>query len=379
MTSRVAALFTFCVRFYSYNEQLRQRHGVILHVDLMDAVFLPKAWIFSVVVVAATGLHESCFCRCVASFFFVLVSTTLIKSTQNGHHPPPSLVHPTFLCRLPVAQRSQRTNMSGCKTAIKKVKDVSEATALVLDWFERENKPVTPQSLTDALGSRVAKMLLQKILDQLFTDKKLCVKDLKKVRFYYLRIAEETVENVDDGGEPILPSDLTAVQAEEDEVPEEAKASAAADERDMNAVADIGLAAASLAEKHRRLARWRAWPSRVELLAQQGALEGEVKQLEVEVAALKCRCSTDADTVQNAELRALRARRAVRRYRRARHLWAERRGWAMRLLEATGGDAHSPQDMAGLLGCTTDADAGVSFASTAVALPMQTLREIGLS
>ena len=51
----------------------------------------------------------------------------------------------------------------------------------------------------------------------------------------------------------------------------------------------------------------------------------------------------------------------------------------MRLLEATGGDAHSPQDMAGLLGCTTDADAGVSFASTAVALPMQTLREIGLS
>jgi hypothetical protein len=268
--------------------------------------------------------------------------------------------------------------MSACKTSIKKVKDVCDATALVLDWFERENKPVTPQSLTDALGSRVPKPLIQKILDQLHTDNKLCVKDLKKIRFYYLRSTEISDAKDDNGDASSTPSSLGTVQTssnlqqggEEAAVPNEAG--------DTTALCDVALEASSLAEKQHRLLRWRGWPSLAERSAQHNALEKEVRQLELDVEALQRGCEADERSAQDTEVYLLRIRRAVRRYRRARQLWMERKGWAMRLLEATGGEEHSPQQVAGLLGCTTDADVGVSFETTAVTLTPQMLREIGL-
>ncbi|KPA84193.1 Hop2,probable meiosis-specific protein [Leptomonas pyrrhocoris] len=262
--------------------------------------------------------------------------------------------------------------MSGCKTSIKKVKDVTEATALVHDWFERENRPATPQSLTDALGSRVSKTCIQKILDQLHADSKLCVKDLKKIRFYYLRIDEPTAHRDGEGNAICDAPNVTTATGDE-------KADASAERDDSAALCDVSLAASSLAEKYCSLARWRGWPSQEERAAQQDALTREVRQLEADVEVLQGGRKADEKGVADAETRASRVRRAVCRYRRARQFWTERKGWAMRLLEATGGDAHSPQHMAALLGCTTDADVGVSFESTAVALPRQMLREIGLN
>lgn len=269
--------------------------------------------------------------------------------------------------------------MSACKTLIKKVKDVSEASALVLDWFERENKPATPQSLTDALGSRVAKTLIQKILDQLLADNRLCVKELKKIRFYYLRPREPTPEKSEDNAMACPLTESSVAQTTESQHLESEGTRVCAEVTDTAVLCDVGVAAASLAEKHCRLARWSGWPSRADRAAQRDALEREVQQLQVGIEALQRGLKTNGETGQSSQTRASRARRAVRRYRRARHLWAERKRWAMRLLEATGGDMHSPQRMAALLGCTTDNDAGISFESSTVALSVPLLRDIGLT
>lgn len=265
--------------------------------------------------------------------------------------------------------------MSGCKTSIKKVKDVSEATGLVLEWFERENKPATPQSLTDALGSRVAKPLIQKILDQLLTDNKLNVKDLKKIRFYYLRPEEETAAFFSE--ESTAPTPKPLEEKEEANGGDACDTSAAADTDDV--IHDVGVAAVALAETHRRLERWQGWPSQVERMAQEAELAREVRELEAELQELQQESNVDADAAQSAEMRTSSARRAVNRYRRARQMWVERKGWAMRLLEASGGDVHGPQHMAELLGCTTDVDAAISFEATAVLLPQQILRDLSLA
>lgn len=164
----------------------------------------------------------------------------------------------------------------------------------------------------------------------------------------------------------------TAAQAEVEE--EEAGTPAVADA--AAARRDVGTAGAAWAEKHRRLERWRGWPSQAERTAQEAALATEVRQLEADVETLRQGSKADAKAPQSTETR---VRRAVGRYRRARRLWVERKGWAMRLLEASGGDVCSPQHMATLLGCSTDADVDVSFDSTAVALPVQMLRDIGLT
>ncbi|KPI89888.1 hypothetical protein ABL78_0960 [Leptomonas seymouri] len=270
--------------------------------------------------------------------------------------------------------------MSGCKTSIKKLRDVKEATALVDDWFERENRPATPQSLTDALGSRVAKSLIQKILDQLHAEGRLCVKDLKKIRFYYLRAAEPTPHNDNEGSAFSGVPAVTAAPTTHHPVQENEEAESAPAEVDSStALSDVSLAASSLAEKYCCLARWRGWPSQGDRAAHQDTLAREVRQLEVGAGALQRGYTADEEKVSNAETCALRARRAVCRYRRARHLWTERKGWTVRLLEATGGDMHSHQHMAALLGCTTDADAGVSFESTAVTLTPQILRDLKLT
>lgn len=279
-------------------------------------------------------------------------------------------------------------SMGTCKTGIKKVKDVSEATALVLDWFERHNKPATPQSLADALGSRVSKPLLQKILEQLHAEEKLHVKDMKKMRFYYLRVpplsdangATTTKQHSEPEDKPAATTGERGDAASAPEVGGEAE-TCAESPADAHAalLCAVAISAVQLSERSRRLTRWRGWPSSMERAAKYADLAREVSELRNSLERLQFRHAGESAEAHGGSSWASRVRRAVCRYRRARRHWVQRKDWAMCLLEATAGDAHTPVQAAALLGCTTDAEAGVSFEDTAVALPAPLLRELSLS
>lgn len=278
--------------------------------------------------------------------------------------------------------------MGTCKTGIKKVKDVSEATALVLDWFERHNKPATPQSLADALGSRVSKPLLQKILEQLHAEEKLHVKDMKKMRFFYLRVlplsdangATTTKQHSEPEDKPAATTGERGDAANAPEVGGEAE-TCAESPADAHAalLCAVAISAVQLSERSRRLTRWRGWPSSMERAAKYADLAREVCELRNSLERLQFRHAGESAEAHGGSSWASRVRRAVCRYRRARRHWVQRKDWAMCLLEATAGDAHTPVQAAALLGCTTDAEAGVSFEDTAVALPAPLLRELSLS
>lgn len=71
--------------------------------------------------------------------------------------------------------------------ASKMGKEVASVSTRILQWFFSHNKPVTPQFLTNELGSQFSKAVIQKNLEALYQEKKyLCVKDFKKIRIYYL-------------------------------------------------------------------------------------------------------------------------------------------------------------------------------------------------
>lgn len=78
----------------------------------------------------------------------------------------------------------------------KEGKEVTSVGTRILQWFFSHNKPVTPQFLTNELGSQFSKAVIQKNLEALYQEKKyLCVKDFKKIRVYYLSptiVMEET-------------------------------------------------------------------------------------------------------------------------------------------------------------------------------------------
>ncbi|KAG5504509.1 hypothetical protein JKF63_04961 [Porcisia hertigi] len=277
--------------------------------------------------------------------------------------------------------------MGTCKAGITKVRDVSEATTLVMDWFERYNRPATPQSLTDALGSRVAKPLLQKILDQLHAEAKLHVKDAKKTRFYYLRVLPPLLDP--DGvttEQHVAPEEEAVVPAKAEDVTSASEVSGGSVSSEgssahvhaalLNAVA---LSATQLHERGCRLARWRVWPSHGERRAKRADLELEICRLRESIERFQSRHTEEPAQAHGGDSWAWRARSAVCRYRRARRHWVQRKDWAMRLLEATAGEGHTPVQAATLLGCTTDTEAGVSLEDTAVVLPPPLLRELGLS
>ncbi|KAG5475479.1 hypothetical protein LSCM1_03599 [Leishmania martiniquensis] len=266
--------------------------------------------------------------------------------------------------------------MGTCRTDIKRVRDVAEATALVLDWFQRYNKPATPQSLTDALGSRVAKPLVQKILEQLHAEEKLYAKDMKKIRFYYLRVQPVTDPNeVTTAEQSSKPEDKAVPTAAEGEAETSAPEACGASPAEAHAalLRAVAIAAVQLSERSRRLARWRGWPSPTERAAKCADLARAVGELRDGLEQLQSRYAGESAEAHGDSSWASRVRRAVCRYRHARRHWMQRKEWAMRLLEATAGDAHTSTQVASLLGCTTDEEAGVSFEATAVALPDPTL------
>lgn len=246
--------------------------------------------------------------------------------------------------------------------AISKLKDTQAVETLVMEWFERENKPVTPQSLTDALGSRVAKSIVQKVLEDLHTKGKLCVKELKKARYFYLTI-------------DCIPSSTGTVgdpAALEESVAQEA--ARLADSPDTTAIsAKSALAdAIELTMRHiqgaqRTLQQLRQRPTAEAREAHYEELRTEASTWEEKVhTASKC---ARADGEPESAGRILAVQHLGRAYQRSRLLWKERRGYAQRLMDAAFGDSCSEADLVDRFGIITDAAAGVSFVASAVLLP----------
>ncbi|EPY25060.1 26S proteasome regulatory subunit, ATPase 3, interacting protein [Angomonas deanei] len=243
-------------------------------------------------------------------------------------------------------------------TVVKKVKDTDEVRQMALDWFERMNKPVTPQALTDALGSRVSKALLQKTMDELVSENKLIFKDLKKVRFYFLNLPPEGEE---EGGEKDLPAAADSPPCDDDNDDDEEK------RKREELVNDILI----LTESVRVLEGLNEQLSKRPTLAdrQEGVnvLTREVEEMESEIADLAAAATESTSTTR--KNKNLSAEETLAAYHLLRSLWKERKEMTNRLVDSTFDEAYSMPELCELFGLVLDEEAGVSLQSTAVALP----------
>lgn len=284
--------------------------------------------------------------------------------------------------------------MSKKKAGPQKIKDPAEITAVVMEWFDRENKPVTPQALTDALGSRISKPLIQKALEELLAQGRLQGKDLKKVRFFYLNATAEavaaaattaTTADADAGAEAGPPPDHNDNEEDRqappdgDPTPPESCPADPEDEQQQHQqqavddeakkaalIAAIVEATRALAERKQALATYNSIPTAAERADRLRAAAGEVAELQAEVAAAESRAAAGACGAASASTA---VDDAVYSYRRARALWKERREFTNRLIEGVLGDTWGRSELSEMFGITTDAEAGVSFAESVVQLP----------
>ncbi|KAH9588931.1 Homologous-pairing protein 2 [Trypanosoma melophagium] len=217
--------------------------------------------------------------------------------------------------------------------------DSKDAETAILRWFECEGEPATVQSLTDALGSKFGKTLVQSILEQCVSEGKLQIKDIKKARFYYL-IPTEANNNGEDAG-----------------TTESAK---------VDLIQQIKVQTKSLSQLNNEL----------NTLLQKSSSDKRaavINTLSAECVTLKKRLD-DVQQVTNKRSRENDEDVSLltRRYNKARKLWIERKRMTERVIDAVLGESCDPNDLADLFGVTTDQQANVSFSDTAIVLPLTT-------
>lgn len=94
----------------------------------------------------------------------------------------------------------KKVPQKGNPGSTEKSNQVSVSTR-ILEWFHAHNKPVTPQVLMNELGSQFSKVVIQKNLEMLYQEeKKLSVKDFKKIRIYYLTPGSGMEEEAEESG-----------------------------------------------------------------------------------------------------------------------------------------------------------------------------------
>ncbi|CCW70447.1 unnamed protein product [Phytomonas sp. Hart1] len=240
----------------------------------------------------------------------------------------------------------------------KKVTDSQEAAEMILNWFEKENKPVTVQFLTDALGSRTTKTLVQKTLEDLSEQKKLRTKDLKKVRLFFLDMEAYNTRIGEVAGSKVEAPEGNGGTEHDTEFNEEKNA----------LIEDILRASRLIQEKEQLLTQLKqslVVSERKEKLyfasAEVDALEK--KLLEAKGNAQLCvASSSESDHVDD------KMQRIVKHYQKARLLWKERKEYAERIVDGVLGDECSPHELASTFGIISDAQAGVSLSQSAVHL-----------
>lgn len=267
---------------------------------------------------------------------------------------------------------------------------VADLPQRIMEWFEKENKPVTPQSLTNALGSVFPKAAVQKCLEQLFLEGgKLNVKEIKKVKIYYLKVpteGEQEPENL--GG--IHTTDTSSGQCtdplnEDDNTTGE---TAAEDEVDWSDPTEKQRFIQQLLQLHQQIehegiqqrclaaipdAKQRAdrlqfvtkGIEQLEAVEAEIALEAIRKEEEEAREAVKNGGEDDDETVVDPSL----SERLIAKYRAARGLWSQRKQLAMTIFDdvATSYPPSVPLcDVYDALGVVTDDMCGVTLKSSAV-------------
>ncbi|PWU85194.1 26S proteasome regulatory subunit, ATPase 3, interacting protein [Trypanosoma cruzi] len=222
------------------------------------------------------------------------------------------------------------------KKAVKN-SDGKDAETAILQWFECEGEPATVQSLTDALGSKFGKLLVQSVLEQCVSAKKLQAKDIKKARLYFLNLAEAVEKH---GGVcPVDPARIELMQ----QIQQQTKL-----------ISDLSKELNTLLQKPSSLQR----ASNIALLSTEcAALKQRVENVKREINQ-----GHDVKKVEDFSL-------LIRRYNRARELWRERKHMAEHVIDAILGDSCDSKDLAEHFGLISDQEANVSLNETAITFP----------
>ncbi|KEG10197.1 26S proteasome regulatory subunit, ATPase 3, interacting protein [Trypanosoma grayi] len=216
--------------------------------------------------------------------------------------------------------------------------DGADAEAAILQWFECEGEPATVQSLTDALGSKYGKTLVQAVLEQCVSEQKLQVKDIKKARIYFPAPSEASENGMSH----------STVDSEKTELVQRLQ-------QKTKKVSALSAELAALLQK----------PSATERAASIAALSAECAATKQRLDDVREAAGQDRDRVSDEDICIL-----IQRYNRAREIWRERKRMTERVIDATLGESCDPKDLAEFFGVTTDQQANVSMAETAIALPL---------
>ncbi|CCW63602.1 unnamed protein product [Phytomonas sp. EM1] len=248
--------------------------------------------------------------------------------------------------------------MNTRKPVLNKVTDLHEAAEMILNWFEKENKPATVQSLTDALGSCAAKTLIQKTLENLSEQGKLRTKDLKKVRLFFLNMDAYNIRI----------SGLMDTKNEVTETITETEHNTECIEEKNQLIEDILSVSRLIQEKEQLLTQ----------LKQSLAVSERKEKLSLALAEVDAMEKQLLEARENAQLGDVSSckgdyaddsmRRIVRRYQNARLLWRERKEYVERIVDGVLGDGCSARELADTFGIISDAQAGVSLSQSAVNL-----------
>nr|CCC89551.1 conserved hypothetical protein [Trypanosoma congolense IL3000] len=250
-------------------------------------------------------------------------------SYDESMKSPSSLYSPS---KTPTPAR-KKTPVVDTRMVTKNAKKPGEedVEAAIINWFECEGEPATAQSLTDALGSRFGKQIVQNTLERCLEHKKLQAKDIKKARFYFL-VSPTCGSGEEDSAKAALVQQLQRQRREVSELASE-----------LDALQQLPAATARATTITSLMAECKMLIARQESLRQAASNKRE----------------RDCESVSL----------LIHRYHRARELWKDRKHMAVRIIDAVLGDNCGTKDLTDVFGLSTDEQMNVSLAGTALRLP----------
>ena len=284
--------------------------------------------------------------------------------------PPPKASKP----RPPKKERTEGTaGPTGSKPAkAAKVRDGVED--LALGWLKRNNKPVTNQSMVDALQSKVSKPLVQKALDTLCEQGLIISKDIKKVKVYYLDQA--TLMQTEKKGEPSAavevaasPDSVVPLVCNPSDPPSEPSQQCTKQNKDelILSVLELEKRMRTATDEHSRLAHE---PSVGDLVSAVDRTETNLLILQDRLAAVhrSLHGENGVPSLEEAPCARMDMRSAVDRYYSTRSLWRQRKMMASSVLDCLVGE-RVWREVTNEFGLTIDEDCGISLDTTAVFVP----------
>jgi 26S proteasome regulatory subunit (ATPase 3-interacting protein) len=260
----------------------------------------------------------------------------------------------------PRPQKKERTEAApaGAKPAkAAKVRDGVED--LALNWLKQNNKPVTTQSMADALQSKVSKPVVQKALDTLCEQGLIVSKDLKKVKVFYLDQTQLKQQNAQQSAVVAVDVDSSVAQTAGDADASDASAETILNREDL--VKSILFIEPQLRQVSEDLAKSRREMTLQDLNTRVDLAKEKLSALQLRLDSAMNSSATARHAASNSSSGdALNMRAAVSRYYTARNLWRQRKTMANSILDRLVGErvwSEVVQDF----GLTLDEDCGVSL------------------